>query len=80
MFQLYQYASCPYCQRVISYLSRTSLVPGKDYELVEASHGTPGREEVVRLGGISQVPFLVDKETKLYESMDIIEYLKRKYS
>jgi glutathione S-transferase len=80
MVRLYQFASCPYCQRVLRLLDDLGLKSGKDYELVEASRGTPGRDEVINLGGASQVPFLVDADVKMYESSDIIAYLKRKFS
>lgn len=80
MIRLYQYDTCPYCQRVIRTVEALGLVLNKDIEFVEASYGTPGRAEVVRLGGISQVPFLVDGEVQMYESADIIAYLRSKYS
>ncbi|XDD44954.1 glutathione S-transferase N-terminal domain-containing protein [Leptospira sp. WS39.C2] len=80
MIRLYQYDSCPYCYRVRSAIQTLGLNEGKDYVLVEARNGTPGREEVIRLGGISQVPFLVDGEVKMYESLDIISYLQNKFS
>jgi len=35
---------------------------------------------VVKLGGKSQVPFLVDGNTMMYESDDIVQYLKSKFS
>ncbi|TGK35143.1 glutaredoxin [Leptospira gomenensis] len=76
--KLYQYRTCPYSSYVREEFEKMGLVPGKDYELVEASRGTPGREEVIRLGGLSQVPFLVDGDTKLYESRDIVAYVRRK--
>lgn len=79
MFRLYQYDSCPYCHRVRQSIRNLGLVEGKDYVLVEARGGTPGREEVIRLGGISQVPFLVDGDVKMYESLDIIDYLQNKF-
>ncbi|TGL59605.1 glutathione S-transferase N-terminal domain-containing protein [Leptospira sarikeiensis] len=78
MMKLYQFLTCPYCAYVRDHFSRLGLKEGKDYELVEASRGTPGREEVIRLGGISQVPFLVDGEILMYESRDIVEYIKDK--
>ncbi|TGJ99745.1 glutaredoxin [Leptospira semungkisensis] len=74
--KLYQFSSCPYCAYVKDEFSRMGLVEGKDYELVEASRGTPGREEVVRLGGLSQVPFLVDGNILMYESRDIVDYVR----
>ncbi|TGN08138.1 glutathione S-transferase N-terminal domain-containing protein [Leptospira ilyithenensis] len=80
MLRLYQYATCPYCQMVIRTMKNLGLAENKDFVLVEASRGTKGREEVVSLGGMSQVPFLVDGDTKMYESDDIITYLQKKYS
>lgn len=80
MVRLYQYDTCPYCQRVIRAAESLGLVAGKDIEYVEAFQGTPGRAEVVRLGGQSQVPFLVDGTVHMYESADIIAYLRSKYS
>ncbi|ABJ76421.1 glutathione S-transferase N-terminal domain-containing protein [Leptospira borgpetersenii] len=76
--KLYQFQSCPYCSYVRDEFQNMGLVPGKDYELVEASRGTPGREEVVKLGGRSQVPFLVDDDIKMYELREIVNYTKLK--
>ena len=56
------------------------LEKGKDFELIEAGEGTPGREVVLKEGGLPQVPFMIDGETKMYESGDIVEYLKKKFS
>ncbi|PKA15192.1 MULTISPECIES: glutathione S-transferase N-terminal domain-containing protein [Leptospira] len=78
MMKLFQYDTCPYCAFVRGHFSEMGLKEGKDYELVEASRGTPGREEVLRLGGLSQVPFLVDGDIKMYESRDIVDYVKSK--
>jgi glutathione S-transferase len=80
MFQLYQYNSCPYCQKVIRAIESLGLTSGKDYELVEASRGTEGRARVEKLGGYSQVPFLVDGDVKMYESDDIVDYLRSKFN
>ncbi|EKS10446.1 glutaredoxin [Leptospira santarosai str. HAI134] len=82
MMKLYQFQSCPYCAYVRNEFRNMGLVIGKDYELVEAGRGTPGREEVVKLGGRSQVPFLVDGDIRMYESKEIVAYtkLKRKTS
>ncbi|PJZ68599.1 glutaredoxin [Leptospira perolatii] len=76
--KLYHFWSCPYCTYVREEFSKMGLVEGKDYELVEASRGTIGREEVIRLGGLSQVPFLVDGDTMMYESRGIVDYVKNR--
>jgi glutathione S-transferase len=80
MIKIYQFEGCPYCARVISALQILNLKEEKDYKLVEASRGTPGRNEVIKLGGINQVPFLVDESIVMYESEDIILYLQNKFS
>ena len=54
------------------------LVDGKDFEVIAAGPNTPGRLIVEKQGGKAMVPFLVDGKTSLYESDDIIAYLRRK--
>ncbi|EKR72896.1 glutathione S-transferase N-terminal domain-containing protein [Leptospira noguchii] len=76
--KLYHFQSCPYCSYVRDEFQKMGLVPEKDYELIEASRGTPGREKVIQLGGKSQVPFLVDGDIRMYESRDIVKYVKLK--
>ncbi len=78
MMKLYQFFSCPYCAYVRDQFSGMGLIEGSDYELVEASRGTPGREQVIQMGGLSQVPFLVDGDLQMYESRDIVEYVRKK--
>ncbi|MCG9873843.1 MAG: glutathione S-transferase N-terminal domain-containing protein [Leptospiraceae bacterium] len=80
MIKLFQFDSCPYCARVINRLKSLGLKENKDYKLIEASRGTPGREEVLKLGGMNQVPFLVDDEVQMYESADIIDYIEKKFA
>jgi glutathione S-transferase len=52
------------------------------YEEINAERGTPGSEELVRLGGKQQVPFLVDEEAgvNMYESSDIIAYARGRFT
>ncbi|MBX7057353.1 MAG: glutathione S-transferase N-terminal domain-containing protein [Leptospirales bacterium] len=78
--RIYQFASCPYCQRVRQACDRLGMQKGRDYELVEASRGTPGRDEVIQLGGMSQVPFLTDGDLRMYESDDIVSYLQTRFA
>ncbi len=78
MLKLYTFRYCPYCERV-----RTAFADMKiPYEEVSAEPGTPGLQEVLRLGGKQQVPFLVDPEREhhLYESTDIIEYARKRFA
>ena len=51
----------------------------RDYLIVDAAPGTPGRKKVVDTGGKSMVPFLMDGDHWMYESDDIIDYLRSKF-
>ena len=74
MLKLYTYSYCPYCEKVRRAFEEMKV----DYEEVDAERGTPGSEELLKLGGKQQVPFLVDEEAgvSMYESDDIIEYAR----
>jgi glutathione S-transferase len=64
---------------VVNEARQLGLREGADFELVDATWGTPGRAELLQRGGISQVPFLTDGETAMYESRDIIRYMRQKF-
>ncbi len=73
MFDLFELERCPYCQKVIEFMD------SKDIKYTKHDITNPTEEEtLIRLGGKRQVPFLYNKENglKMYESADIIEYLK----
>jgi len=78
--RLYYYPECPFCQRVLKKIKELHLQEGKDIKLILAYYGTPKGKEVKKLGGKSQVPFLVDKDITMYESLDINEYLEKKFN
>lgn len=78
MIELYMRYDCPFCQKVIRAISETKMQENKDYTIIDAAVGTPGRQTVLDLGGKAMVPFLVDGPTRMYESDDIISYLKSK--
>lgn len=73
MFELFVLDSCPYSIKVMNFMKENNIKYKKrvvsepeNYDLLQ------------KLGGKSQVPFLYDEEKglKMYESDDIIEYLK----
>jgi glutaredoxin 3 len=73
MMQLYVRTGCPFCLKVKAFVDeRGILIEEKNIELED------NLEELLTLGGKRQVPFLVDGETKMYESDDIIAYLGNK--
>lgn len=77
MIQLYLSASCPFCKKVLLAAEQIGLQEGKNFAVVDAAPGTPGRQVVLDTGGKGMVPFLVDGDTAMYESDDIIVYLKK---
>ena len=79
MIELYHAESCPYCVKVIEYLEHAGIpYVSKPISLFQSSSL---KEELKRLGGKTQVPFLVDpaRNIKMYESDDIIAYVKEHY-
>lgn len=72
---LYHFQGCPYCARVRNYLAQEKIsIPLKDI------HENPGyRDELIKIGGKAQVPCLSIDGKALYESLDIIEWLKKNY-
>jgi len=76
MVELYVSRSCPFCIKVMRAADEMGLKEGKEYTIVEAERGTAGREKVVDTGGKSMVPFLIDGDWSMYESDDIIDYLR----
>ncbi len=73
MIELYIMEHCPYCRKVMNYfdenhIAYTKLDIGEDENL----------QKLLELGGHRQVPFLhdTDKDVKMYESDDIINYCK----
>ena len=73
MIELFILETCPYCQKVIKFLEEKHI----DYKKIDISQ-KKSEETLIRIGGKRQVPFLVDTERniQMYESDDIIEYLK----
>lgn len=80
MIELYHAESCPYCVRVRKYFEDAGIAYIS--KPVPLSGDSPLKDELRRIGGKTQVPFLVDAagSVKMYESLDIIEYVKTKYA
>ena len=73
MLDLFILEKCPYCRKVMSFLDEK----GVKYNKVDLTD-KPSEEALITMGGTRQVPFLVatDRNIQMYESDDIIEYLK----
>ena len=76
MLKLFILDSCPYCHKVMDFLDNNNI----KYEKINIENQT-SEDILIRLGGKRQVPFLVDncRNIQMYESNDIIEYLKTVY-
>jgi glutaredoxin len=77
-YTLYQFPSCPFCQRVLRFLRDNRIeLPMRDVLTDDAAHA-----ELVAGGGSSQVPCLRIERSDgvhwLYESLDIIDYLRER--
>ncbi len=73
MFDLYILETCPYCKKVMSFLEEK----GVKYNKIDIAE-KKAEDALIQSGGKRQVPFLIDRErnVQMYESADIIEYLK----
>lgn len=73
MLKLFILDTCPYCRKVIDFLDSQLM----EYEKIDITN-KDSEETLIRMGGKRQVPFLVDsnRNIQMYESSDIIEYLK----
>jgi len=79
MIQLYVRNGCPFCHNVIRAAEEIGYEEGKDITIIDAAPGTIGREVVIEIGSKAMVPFLLDGDTSMYESNDIIEYLRSSF-
>jgi glutaredoxin 3 len=72
---LYYSATCPFCQKVLRYCDANGI----KLEL-KSTLNPEAREELIRVGGKSQVPCLFIDGEPLYESNDIIDYLAEEFA
>lgn len=79
LLELYEYEGCPYCRLVREALTEMDL-DARIYPCPKG--GKRFRPRVKELGGKFQFPYLVDPNTgtKLYESADIVAYLRKTYA
>lgn len=73
MFDLFILETCVYCKKVMSFMDEKGI----KYNKIDISNKA-SEEALIKMGGKRQVPFLVDtyRNIQMYESNDIIEYLK----
>ncbi len=73
MPDLYVLESCPYCRKVMAFLNENAI-KYNEFDISEPEN----YDNLLKLGGKSQVPFLDDEENhiKMYESDEIIDYFR----
>ena len=73
MLDLFILETCPYCKKVIDFLKDKPI----KYRKIDITD-KDSENALIRIGGKRQVPFIVDSDRniQMYESDDIIEYLK----
>ena len=74
MFDLYVLETCPYCKKVMNFFNDNNIA----FHKFDTSNNDNALR-LLELGGKDQVPFLYNSETdeRLYESEDIINYVKK---
>jgi glutaredoxin 3 len=77
MLNLYYKPSCPYCQRVLQANDGIQAPLVLHDVLADPAH----LAALIEKGGKRQVPYLedTDRGISMYESLDIIEYLRSHY-
>lgn len=70
--KFYYMESCPYCKKVIRYMDKNNI----SVEMADIRKDPKNQEDLVRIGGLDQVPMLLIDGKPLYESSDIIEWFK----
>ena len=73
MIDLFILETCPYCKKVMKYMDEN----GMKYNKIDISNKA-SEEALIQMGGKRQVPFMFDKDRniQMYESSDILEYVK----
>ena len=71
--ELFKFNTCPYCNRVMREIQNEGRTDIEFHDIYESAEDA---ERLVREGGKKQVPCLFIDGEPLYESADIIEWLK----
>ncbi|HMQ11691.1 MAG TPA: glutathione S-transferase N-terminal domain-containing protein [Oligoflexia bacterium] len=78
-YSIYQFEACPFCVKVRRHVKSLGL----NMTYKDAKNDPTAREELLKNGGKIQVPCLRikdgSKETWMYESNDIIQYLNKNF-
>jgi len=70
---LYYYPTCPYCRKVTKFIDKNNL---EGIKLKNINQDQQAESRLIEVGGKRQVPCLFVDGEPLYESDDIISWLK----
>lgn len=73
--KLYYKPECPFCKKVLRFMEKNDI----ELELKNI-HDEENKKFLVENGGMNQVPCLFIDGKAMYESDDIIEFLKEKFN
>ena len=71
--ELFMFDTCPFCRRVLNYIDESVRT---DVELHNIRKNEAYRMRLIEVGGMEQVPCLFIDGKPMYESLDIIDWLK----
>ena len=71
--ELFKKDTCPYCLRVMEYISSTGRT---DIQFRDIRKNPEDAERLLTVGGVMQVPCLFIDGEPLYESLDIVKWLE----
>lgn len=70
---LYIMNTCPFCKKVLRFMEKNSI---EGIEVKDIIGNKENEKELIEKGGKKQVPMLMIGDKPMYESDDIVEYLK----
>ena len=74
ILELFYRPTCPYCQKVLRYMREAGIED--EIILCDVSQDSEAAERLVRVGGKRQVPCLFIGGSPLYESDDIVAWMR----
>ncbi len=71
--KLYYREGCPYCKKVVKFLEKN---PSLKVEMMNVAD-EKNFKDLVEIGGMDQVPMMTIDGKPMYESGDIVKFLKK---
>lgn len=75
--KLFVMENCPFCKKVIGVVNRLDIED--KMEIVDINTDKEAEEELIEVGGMRQVPCLFIDGEPMYESSDIVSFLKENF-